>query len=101
MDVESIQKRRREFATERDWNQYHSPKNLSFASEVEAAELMEIFRFWAGFDQQSKYIALFFNFDDLSWPEDELIGYGGPKKLQPLKLELPVPTRFVLVQIQG
>ena len=45
MDVESIQKRRREFATERDWNQYHSPKNLSFASEVEAAELMEIFDF--------------------------------------------------------
>ena len=89
MDVESIQKRLREFATERDWNQYHSPKNLSFASEVEAAELMEVFRFWADFDQPSKYIALFYNFDDLSWAEDELIGYGGPQKIAAVEARAP------------
>ena len=44
MDVLDIQKRLRQFAAERDWDQYHSPKNLSVALAVEAAELMEIFQ---------------------------------------------------------
>ena len=35
--IESI----RRFAEERDWEQFHSPKNLSMALTVEAAELME------------------------------------------------------------
>lgn len=34
----------REFVRERDWEQYHSPKNLSTALAVEAAELAEIFQ---------------------------------------------------------
>jgi NTP pyrophosphatase (non-canonical NTP hydrolase) len=32
------------FATERDWHQFHSPKNLAMALTVEAAEIMEIFQ---------------------------------------------------------
>ena len=31
------------FAAEREWGQFHSPKNLSMALAVEAAELMEHF----------------------------------------------------------
>ena len=31
----------RKFAEERDWDQFHSPKNLSMALTVEASELME------------------------------------------------------------
>jgi NTP pyrophosphatase (non-canonical NTP hydrolase) len=31
----------REFADARDWNQFHSPKNLAAALAVEAAELLE------------------------------------------------------------
>ena len=34
----------RAFAAERDWDQFHSPKNLSMARMVEAAELMEHFQ---------------------------------------------------------
>jgi NTP pyrophosphatase (non-canonical NTP hydrolase) len=34
----------RAFAEERDWSQFHSPKNLSMALMVEAAELMEHFQ---------------------------------------------------------
>lgn len=34
----------REFAEERDWEQFHSPKNLSMALIVEAAELVEHFQ---------------------------------------------------------
>ena len=47
MDLDAIQGRLREFAAERDWDQYHSPKNLAMALAVEAAELMEIFQ-WVG-----------------------------------------------------
>lgn len=34
----------RAFAAERDWEQYHTPKNLSMALIVEAAELVEHFQ---------------------------------------------------------
>lgn len=32
------------FVSERDWNQFHSPKNLSMSISIEAAELMEHFQ---------------------------------------------------------
>jgi NTP pyrophosphatase (non-canonical NTP hydrolase) len=34
----------RRFAQERDWDQFHSPKNLAIALSVEAAELLEHFQ---------------------------------------------------------
>ena len=34
MDLDAIQRRLREFAAERDWDQYHSPKNLAMALAV-------------------------------------------------------------------
>ena len=34
----------RRFAAERDWDQFHSPKNLAMAMTVEAAELLEHFQ---------------------------------------------------------
>lgn len=34
----------RAFAAERDWEQFHTPKNLSMALMVEAAELLEHFQ---------------------------------------------------------
>ena len=34
----------RKFAAERDWDQFHSPKNLASALSVEAAELLEHFQ---------------------------------------------------------
>ena len=42
--IELIKKKLREFSKERDWDQYHSPKNLSMALSVEVAELVEIFQ---------------------------------------------------------
>jgi len=40
----------RKFAEARDWEQFHSPKNLSMALMVEVAELMEHFQ-WLTEDQ--------------------------------------------------
>lgn len=42
--LQDIQHRLREFARERDWEQFHTPKNLAMALTVEAAELQEIFQ---------------------------------------------------------
>ena len=42
--LEQIKTRLREFAAERDWDQFHSPKNLAMALIVEAAELVEHFQ---------------------------------------------------------
>jgi NTP pyrophosphatase (non-canonical NTP hydrolase) len=43
-DLAELKDRLRVFAAERDWDQFHSPKNLSMALAVEAAELVEIFQ---------------------------------------------------------
>lgn len=43
--VESLKQAIDAFVKERDWQQFHSPKNLSMAIAIEAAELMEEFRF--------------------------------------------------------
>ncbi|WP_318013663.1 nucleotide pyrophosphohydrolase [Marinomonas sargassi] len=41
------------FAKERDWDQFHSPKNLSMALAGEAAELLDCFR-WLTEAESSK-----------------------------------------------
>ncbi len=43
IDVRELQRQLREFADQRDWEKYHSPKNLVMAMSVEMAELMEHF----------------------------------------------------------
>ena len=42
----------REFAAERDWEQFHSPKNLVMALSVEVAEILEHFQWQT--QQQSR-----------------------------------------------
>lgn len=43
--IDILKKKVNDFVRERDWEQFHSPKNLSMAIAIEAAELMEEFRF--------------------------------------------------------
>jgi dCTP diphosphatase len=42
--IDSLTKELRVFAKERDWEQFHSPKNLSMALVVEVSEILEIFQ---------------------------------------------------------
>lgn len=49
-DIAALSQRLREFAQARDWEQFHSPKNLAMALIVEAAELVEHFQ-WMKEDQ--------------------------------------------------
>lgn len=41
--VEELRQRVAAFRDERDWQQFHSPKNLAMAISVEANELLELF----------------------------------------------------------
>ncbi len=43
--IEEMKKTLREFVDERDWEQFHTPKDLAIAVSVEAAEVLEHFRF--------------------------------------------------------
>jgi dCTP diphosphatase len=43
-DFQRIRTYLREFAAQRDWDKFHSPKNLVMALSVETAELMEHFQ---------------------------------------------------------
>ena len=54
----------RKFAKDRDWEQFHSPKNLSMALSVEASELLEHFQ-WT--PEQATY--------KLGEAKQQLVGY--------------------------
>ncbi len=51
-DLDTLKHRLREFADTRDWNQFHSPKNLCMALGVEVAEITEHFQWLT--EEQSK-----------------------------------------------
>jgi len=44
MDIQGLQAVLRQFAADRNWQQFHTPKNLATALMVEAAELAEIYQ---------------------------------------------------------
>ncbi len=44
IDQHELSQRLRQFADERDWQPYHTPKNLVMAMSVEMAELLEHFQ---------------------------------------------------------
>jgi dCTP diphosphatase len=46
--IASLQKLVLEFSRERDWLQFHSPKNLASAIAAEAGELLSLFRWMEG-----------------------------------------------------
>ena len=44
------------FVKERDWSQFHSPKNISMALAIEASELMDIFKWDRNKDSKDKML---------------------------------------------
>lgn len=52
IDLERLTALIRKFNDERDWDQYHSPKNLASSLVIEAAELLEIFQ-WLTEDESA------------------------------------------------
>ena len=46
--MDELRRKLSQFAKERDWEQFHVPRNLSVAVAIEAAELMEHFQWLTG-----------------------------------------------------
>jgi NTP pyrophosphatase (non-canonical NTP hydrolase) len=44
LDLAEVREYLRRFASERDWEQFHTPKNLAMALAGEAGELLEVFQ---------------------------------------------------------
>ena len=53
-ELSNLRELLRQFAADRDWDQFHSPKNLASALTVEAAELLEQFQWLT--EEQSKQL---------------------------------------------
>jgi dCTP diphosphatase len=66
LDVAALQARLRDFASSRDWQQFHSPKNLAMALTGEVGELVEILQ-WLTPEQSARLSK-----EDLSLAADEL-----------------------------
>lgn len=54
-DLQSLTQALRDFAKEREWEQFHSPKNLASALTVEASELLEHFQWLT--EEQSRNLS--------------------------------------------
>jgi len=54
-ELENLREQLRDFAAVRDWDQFHSPKNLAMALAVEAGELLETFQWLT--EEQSRSLA--------------------------------------------
>lgn len=52
MTFEEVAKRVLAFRDERDWKQFHNPKDLAISLSLEAAELLEVFQ-WSGNDLEA------------------------------------------------
>jgi len=55
IDVAALETALQAFADERDWNPFHSPKNLAMALTGEVGELVEIFQWLT--EEQSRSVA--------------------------------------------
>ena len=49
MTFEEVVEKALAFREERDWTQFHNPKDLAISISIEAAELLEVFQ-WSGQD---------------------------------------------------
>jgi NTP pyrophosphatase (non-canonical NTP hydrolase) len=46
----------RKFRDDRDWQQFHNPKDLAVSISIEAAELLELFQ-WKSAEQSARFAA--------------------------------------------
>jgi len=53
MDFEEARQKALDFRHQRNWEQFHNPKDLAISLSLEAAELLECFQ-WSGADLEAK-----------------------------------------------
>ena len=55
-DLQEHTRRIREFCEERDWDQFHNPKDMALSLALEAAEVLEHFQ-WKNAEEVDAYVA--------------------------------------------
>jgi len=55
--VDNLKEFVKDFVDERDWSQFHNPKNISMALAIEASELMDIFKWDSNDESEEKMSA--------------------------------------------
>src|SRR4029078_6599047 len=73
--VSELRKLVADFVAERDWSQFHSPKNVSMALAIEAAELMEHFQ-WLTTDASRELAANPQQLPEVAEELADVIGYS-------------------------
>ena len=73
--VAELRKLVADFVAERDWSQFHSPKNVSMALAIEAAELMEHFQ-WLTTDASRELAADPVKLAEVGEELADVIGYS-------------------------
>jgi len=68
LNLKGLKNELREFADDRDWNQFHTPKNLSMALAGEVGELVEIFQWLKEEDSKLENISV----ENLSRTKEEI-----------------------------
>ena len=53
-NLETLRKKIIAFREERDWKQFHNPKNLAMSINIEASELMELYQ-WLDMEQSKEF----------------------------------------------
>jgi NTP pyrophosphatase (non-canonical NTP hydrolase) len=76
LNVGAIQTRLRDFARDRDWEKYHTPKNLVMALAAEAGELLDLFQWLT--------------------PDESLAVMDDPERADPVQIELADITIYLL-----
>lgn len=56
VSLEDLQVMIRKFVDDRDWDQFHNPKDLSISLALESAEVLEHFQ-WKNYDEMTNYIS--------------------------------------------
>lgn len=54
-DIDQLTKRVLDFINNRDWNQFHNPKDLALSLVLESAEVMEHFQ-WKNNEEMQEYV---------------------------------------------
>jgi len=85
MQTKTIQEQLRKFAKDRDWDQFHNPKNLATALVCEAAELVEIFQ-WMTPNEIFQWMT----------PKEAVECMGDPETAKALRYEIADVQIYVL-----
>ena len=72
--ISQLKEKVKSFVAERNWQEFHSPKNLAMSISIEAAELMEHFQ-WLSLEESKEYLKDAKNHDEVAMELADVIIY--------------------------